>query len=59
MVESVNGTQAPATQQTSGLSAEQNQIVNQAVGQLAAGFLMLMHGEQKKMLNETAAEINK
>jgi hypothetical protein len=58
-MDSVTGPQAPGTQQTEGLSQEQQAIINQGVAQLSAGFLMLMHGEQKKMLNQTAAEMNK
>ena len=53
------GGQTANTQQAASLSAQEEAALTQGVGTVAAGFLLLLHGEQKKMLNETANEINK
>lgn len=49
----------PVGQQNNGPSQQELDLINQGVTQLAAGFLLLLNGEQKKIQSETAAEINK
>jgi len=55
----VSGTPAANSQEGGGLTAEQQSAINQGVAQMSAGFLLLMHGEQKKQLNETINDMNK
>lgn len=56
---SVTGPQTQTGQQQTGISAEDMAKINEGVEMVAAGFLMAMHGEQKKLLNEASAETNK
>ena len=64
MTDRVTGLQptiGPTTtpQESAGLTPAEEATIIQGAGTVAAGFLMLLQGEQKKLLNETANEANK
>lgn len=54
-------TQSPAEAQAqaqaqAGTSAGESELINQAAGQTAASFLMHLHNEQKKALEESSKD---